>query len=77
MVKFDDVGWDVLLFNYDDFRGSMSIGKGAVWGSRAEKAKRVNERKARYSIGFPLQRPLEGAGSDVAPSPSPVVPWPA
>jgi hypothetical protein len=42
-----DVDGDVLLFNYDDFRGHMSVGNGAVWGSLAEKAERVRERKAK------------------------------
>ena len=43
----EDVEGDVLLFNYDDFRGHMSVGKGAIWGSLAEKAERVKELKAK------------------------------
>jgi hypothetical protein len=42
-----DVDGDVLLFNYDDFRGHLSVGKGAVWESLEEKAERVRERKAK------------------------------
>ncbi|OJT16856.1 hypothetical protein BO221_48030 [Archangium sp. Cb G35] len=40
-----DVEGDVLLFNYDDFRGSMSVGKGAVWRSLEEKAERARALK--------------------------------
>lgn len=42
-----DVDGDVLLFNYDDFRGHMSVGKEAVWESLEEKAERVRELKAK------------------------------
>ncbi|MCY1081442.1 hypothetical protein [Archangium lansingense] len=42
-----DIDGDVLLFNYDDFRGHMSVGNGSVWQSIEEKAERARERKAK------------------------------
>ncbi|MFE8604826.1 hypothetical protein [Archangium violaceum] len=42
-----DVDGDVLLFNYDDFRGSLAVGKGAVWRTLEEKTERARALKVK------------------------------
>jgi hypothetical protein len=55
-----DVEGDVLLFNHDDFRGSLAVGKGAVWRTLEEKAARARARARALKVKGP-----KGKGKEV------------
>ncbi|REG24417.1 hypothetical protein ATI61_11425 [Archangium gephyra] len=59
-----DVEGDVLLFNYDGFRGSLAVGKGAVWRTIEEKAERTRKARQR-KVKEPKGKGKEVKGKEV------------